>query len=185
MAPDGQVYYANWSTSPDFHLLPGIEGVAITREGYASLLIAVYNDSTTGNYETVVAQDSEAEARWGYAERRIPEPLAEGEPMTNARAQMLVDGLMAKGRARIGWTSSIEVQHGDVVNEYQEPIDLNFIHARQVGRLHGLSHAVADLQGRTTLDVPFARTHHKGASVVLEPLGLSSPMNDALAGVSA
>ena len=104
--------------------------------------------------------------------------------MSTTRAQELLDGLLVQGRSQIGWTAPLEVQHGDIVNEHMRAVDLNRIAARQTLRLHGLVEDIADLSGRTWQDMPIARTRHKGAVVTIEPRGLVSAMNDALAGVS-
>lgn len=185
VSPYGEVFMAGWHTDPSYHLLPGVDGLAISRDGYASVLWARFLNSATSLFETVVAQDLVAEARWGRVERTITEPLGDGLPMTSARAQALVDGIMAAGRSQMGWASPLEVQSGDVVNEHGRSVDLNWMSAREVVRLHGLTLDAGDLSGRAWVDMPIARTHHRDGVVTIEPRGLSSPMNDALAGVAA
>lgn len=173
-----------WPTAPTLHMLPGLEGLAISRDGYASTLTARYLDSATSTYRTVTRVDLAAQKRWGRTPRIITSLLGEGAPMTEAAAVALVDGLLARGASQIGWASPIEVQFGDVVNERQEAVDLSAID-RQALRLHGLDRSVVDLQGRTTFDVPLARVHHRAdGTALLEPRGLSSPMNDVLAGIA-
>lgn len=174
-----------WPTVSTLHLLPGLEGLTISREGYASTLHARYLDSVTSTYKTVTRTDAVAEKRWGRVPRMLPAVLGEGSSMTEAVAIELVDGLLAQGASQIGWATPIEVQYGDVVNNRQEPVDLSTIN-RQSIRLHGLDRSVADLQGRTTFDMPIARVHHRAdGTALIEPRGLSTPMNDALAGLQA
>lgn len=182
--PSRHVVYSEWETTPSLHMLPGVEGLGISRDGYASTLYARYLDSTTSTYETVMSEDLAAEARWGYAEHTLTAPLGDGIAMTEARAQDILDGIMKAGASKIGWTKPLEVSSGDVVNAYGRAVDLNRIHARQTGRLHGLSSDLADLNGGTTADLRIARTRHSGSTVEIEQVGLSSPMADALAGMS-
>lgn len=181
--PYARVIMTGWQAASR-HMLPGVDGLAISRDGYASVLHGRYLDSTTSTFRTRTDEDVAASARWGRVERTITEPLAEGKPITEARAQELLIGLLVQGRTQMGWATPLEVQYGDVVNEHQQPVDLNRIYARQTIRLHGLDLDIADLSGQTWIDMPIARTHHKGGTVLIEPRGLSQPMNDALAGVA-
>lgn len=174
-----------WPTVSTLHLVPGLEGLTISRDGYASTLHARYLDSVTSTYKTVTRTDAVAENRWGRVPRTFPAALGEGSAMTEAKAIELVDGLLAQGASQIGWATPIEVQFGDVVNSRQEPVDLSVIN-RQSIRLHGLDRSVADLQGHTTFDMPVARVHHRSdGTALIEPRGLSTPMNDVLAGLSS
>lgn len=178
-------YYATWETTPTLHMLPVVDGLGISRDGYASVLWGRYLDSTDLTYKTRGWEDHTATERWGRVERTITEPLAEGAPITPGRADTILAGLLEQGRSQIGWTTPLEVQYGDVVTEHMAPVDQNRIHARQTIRLHGLDLDATDLSGRNTFDMRIARTRHQGATVTLEPVGLSQPMNDALAGVGA
>lgn len=175
-----RAFMSNWETAK-LHMLPGVGGLAISRDGYASTIKARYLDSGTSTYLTVTGHDAAAAARWGYVERTLNQPLGEGAAMTAARAQSLVDGLIAQGRSKIGWATPLEVEHGDVVTEHGQPVDLTTVAARQTVRLHGLVDDLADLAGQTWVDVPIGRTRHKDGVVTIEPRGLSQPMNDALA----
>ena len=175
-------YMSGWLPAT-LHMLPGIDGLAISRDGYASTLHGRYLDSVTNDYLTVTAHDEAARKRWGRVPRTITQPLAEGAAITTARAQELIDGLMAQGRSKIGWASPLEAVYGDVVTERGAAVDLNLIRAGQTIRLHDLEEDFADLEGQTWVDVPIARTKHTATSVIIEPRGLSSPMNDALAGM--
>lgn len=181
--PNREVVIQGWP-APFFHMLPGIEGLARSRDGYASTLLAVYLSSVTSTFLRVPAEDSAARNRWGYVERIVTEPLGGGTAMTSAQALQILNGLLAQGRSQMGWASSIEAQLGDIVTEYGTPVAPWHISAGQVIRVHGLGHDVADLGGGTTANVRIARTHHKDSTVTIEPVALSQPMNDALAGVS-
>lgn len=167
------------------HMLPGVDGLGISLDGYASALIGRFLNSFDNIYYTVRREDEAATKRWGYKEHTIAEPLGGGAPMMTSDAEQILDGLLAQGRSKIGWTKPLEVQHGDVVTEYGRPFDLNRLVGGHVIRLHDLHHDLADLAGGTTADLRAARTRHNGATVLLEPVGLSTPMADALAGLNA
>lgn len=184
VSPNGIPFLSGWE-SASLHTLPGVDGLAISREGYASALFARYFDSGTATYTTTGATDTAAAARWGYVERTLSDLIAYGAPMTGAEAAAYMQGLMDQGRSQMGWGAPLEVQYGDVVTEYGQPIDLTTIHARQTFRIHGLVEDVAALSGQTWVDMPIARTRHKDGLVTIEPRGLSSPMNEALAGAAS
>lgn len=182
--PYQRVIMAGWQPV-SLHMLPGLDGLGASLDGYASVLHGRYLDSGTSTYKTRTDQDDTAIARWGRVEKTLPGLLAEGLAITATRAQELLIGLLEQGTSQIGWASSIEAQFGDVVNEYQRPVDTYGISSRHTIRLHGLVDDVADLSGRTWVDVPIARVHHKAdGSATLEPRKLSTPMNDALAGIA-
>lgn len=165
------------------HMLPGIDGLAISRDGYASILIGRFLNSFDNVFYTTSREDAAASARWGQVRRTITEPLGGGAAMSSSQAWEILDGLLVQGRASIGWATPLEAQPGDVVNEFGQAVDPRRIAAGQTIRLHGLDLDVADLSGQTWVDVPIARTRHKDGAVTIEPRGLSSPMNDALAAV--
>lgn len=183
--PDRNVHLASWPTTATMHMLPGVDGLGISRDGYASTLYGRYLDSTTGLYKTVKRTDAVAEKRWGRVPHTITEPLGEGQSMPAVDAQTILAGLLAQGASQIGWTKPIDVEFGDVVNEYNQPIALHKITAGEVLTLHGLIDNVADLDGSTRTNMPIRRVHHKGRMATIEPRGLSEPANDVDAGVLA
>jgi hypothetical protein len=181
---DRRVFMGTWQAA-DLHMLPGLDGLAISRDGYASVLIGRYLDSSTGTFKTVSVKDEAAEARWGRVERTVTEVLGEGTAMTLGDAQQILVGVLSAGRAQMGWAAPLEVQHGDIVTANGRAVDLNRLHARRTVRLHGLDLDVCDLSGRNWDDMRPARIRHKDGAATIEPVGLSQPMNDALAGLSA
>lgn len=175
-------------TTPRLHVRPGGDGLGIAWDNYASTLIARYVDSTTHNYTTAIVTDAVAGARWGYKEVTLSKPLNDGAEMSNADAISILESMLAKGRSRPGWTSPIEVEFGGILGNNQQAIDLRAIRPYEQVRVHGLDEDVADLAGRTWVDMPIARIQHtasKPQSVVLTPVGLVSPMLDVLSGKSA
>lgn len=183
VSPTRAAYIAGWIPA-DIHMLPGVDGLAASRDGYASKLFARFLLDVDGLYHMYGLEDFAATERWGYVERTLSEPLGEGVAMSWDQAGALMQGLLDQGRSKMGWATPIEAQYGDIVNDYNEPVDLHRVFARRCLRLHGLEQDVADLAGQTWVDVQMARTIHRSdGSVLIEPRGLSSPMNDSLAGV--
>lgn len=174
-------FMQGWA-APTMHLLPDVDGLGRNADGYASCLIARYNSVTTGLYEPAIYEDAEATKRWGYRERTLTTLLAEGQPITEEAALGILAGILSQGRASMGWERPVEVQYGDVVNVRQQPIDLwDLGQPAQTMTGHGLLDDTADLDGGTTALIRVARTRHRGATVLIEPAGLSTPMEDALA----
>lgn len=175
-----------WGATPDAFLLPGVDGLGRNAEGYASRLIARYSDVTTGLYATADYEDFEATKRWGYKERTFTTVLAEGQPITDEQAEEILKGILDQGRASMGWERPVEVQYGDVVSLCHQPVDLWTLgQPAQTIEMLGLVDDVADLDGGTSARLRVARTRHRGTTVLIEPAGLSSPMEDALAKAGA
>lgn len=183
--PRGYAVMRGWPTIPRLHTTPDIDGLAITRDGYASTLHARFTDAADSTVKTITRTDADAERRWGRVERTITKPLAEDKPISRADAEAILDGLLEAGRAQIGWTAPIEVEYGDVLTDRQAPVPLALINAGALLRVHGLASQATNLGGVTHADVRLARVRHTRHTATLEPVGLSSPMNDALAGVEA
>lgn len=169
-------------TAPRLHIRPGGDGLGIAWDNYASTLVARYVNSTTHAYATVVRTDAVAQARWGYKEATVSKALNDGAEMTLALAQALLDSMLKSGRGRPGWTQAIEVEYGGILNDYQQPVDLETIRPYEIVRVHGLTEDVGDLAGQSYVDMPLARINHnpKAGTAVLTPVGLVSPMTDVL-----
>lgn len=166
------------------HVAPGIDGFDRSRENLITRLSARY--WTGSAYATVTAIDAAAEARWGVrVERARDGALADGTTISAAQAQGLVDGALATRNTGPGWTASIEVQYGDVLNAHGRLVEPASISAGvHTARVHGLAGDVADRAGASYADVPLQRVTHKDGAATLQPRGLVQPMNDVLAGVS-
>ena len=189
----------SWGVPPDggiirrarppvrLHVRPGGDGLGIAWDNYASTLIARYVDSTTHANATVIRTSAAAVDRWGYKEAVLKDALNGGAEMTSATAQAILDSKLADGRARPGWTTPIEVQYGAVLNNFQQPVDLETIRPWEIVRVHGLTEDVGDLAGQSWVDMPLAAIRHTptSQSAVLTPVGLVSPMTDVLSGKTA
>jgi hypothetical protein len=144
--------------------------------------IARYNDGT--NYQSVTRTDSTAEDRWGYKEAVVPKALNDDAAMTLAQAQAILDSMLAKGRAKPGWTTPIEVAYGALTDARQCPVDLRSVKPFEQVRVHGITEDIGGLPGQTYVDMPLARyaPAADGKTAVLTPEGLVSPLTDVLSG---
>lgn len=168
--------------TPRLHLRPGVDGLGIAWDGYCSTIVARYKDSTSGVLTTVIRTDAAAADRWGYKEHTLTTAINDGAAMTLAQAEAILDSLLAHGRSRPGWTTNLEVEYGDVVNNHGQSVELATIKPWEQIRIQGLTDDVGDLSGRTWVDMPLARINHDGPTTTLTPVGLVSPMLDALEG---
>lgn len=169
-------------TAPRLHIRPGGDGLGIAWDNYASTLIARYLDSGTSTYTTVTRTDSDAETRWGAREAVVPGVLNDGAPMTSAQAENVLDGMLAKGRARPGWTTPIELAPGALVGDYGQEVDPRTIKPYETVRVHGIGEDIGALPGQTYVDVHIERVRYPsgGGLPVITPVGLVSPMHAVL-----
>ena len=168
--------------TPRLHVRPGGDGLGIAWDNYASTLIARYYDGAA--YQSATRTDSTAEDRWGYKEAVVPKALNDGATMTLGQAQAILDSMLAKGRAKPGWTTPIEVAYGALTDARQCPVDLRSVKPYEQVRVHGITEDIGGLPGQTYVDMPLARyaPAADGKSAVLTPEGLVSPLTDVLSG---
>lgn len=164
------------------HVRPGGDGLGIAWDNYASTLIARYYDGAA--YQSATRTDSTAEDRWGAKEAVVPKALNDGATMTLAQAQAILDSMLAKGRAKPGWTTPIEVAYGALTDARQCPVDLRSVKPYEQVRVHGITEDIGGLPGQTYVDMPLARyaPAADGKTAVLTPEGLVSPLTDVLSG---
>jgi hypothetical protein len=94
--------------------------------------------------------------------------------ITATLANAIGDGILAKGRARLGFTSTIEVSAADLMTAGGVGADLTMVEGgRQSFRAHGIYDDLQWLDGRTYLDVLIGQsTHTDGSGIIrLDPVG--------------
>lgn len=123
---DGYVFHAPLPTSPTWLLPSSLEMPGSEDTEYACELHLRYIRSTDATYQTAVVHDLQAHDAFGHAE--APVDLTDLGPISTARATALGDGIMAKGRARLGWTDSIEPGRWDLVTLGGVPADPRHVH---------------------------------------------------------
>ena len=170
---DGWGYITNFvpPTTPDLVLAPGSVDLGVAEDDYASDL---YGTRLTSGGTFVVEHRGDADARAAYGRREEAVDLTSLGVITEAKAEAILDGLLAKGAARPAFTKAITVADGMLLNVNGAPVDLSTVTAGQVVRSSGLYDDVADL-GQSHLDWVIGETAYEAGSGVisLSPLGLS------------
>lgn len=171
---NGIVFATADPTVPDWYMIPGSGALGVTDQALYTSLFGRYLDSGSSTYETVVVTDEEAEARFGTHEE--PVDMTVLGPITAAKATQRLEGKMAKGAARLGWTNDLEPTTWEIFAPGGARADTRFVEAGQLVRLYGVtdeSRAVT-----LTLDVVIGEAIHSAseAPVRLKPKG-KAPRN--------
>lgn len=167
---DGYVFHAPLPTSPTWLLPPQLEMPGSDDAEYADELHVRYIRSTDGTYQTAFVHDLKAHDAFGHAE--APVDLTELGPITTARATALGNGIMAKGRARLGWTDSVEPGPYDLTTLGGVSADPRHVHP--MGGVVVRKFGAMDPTSSTpkTLDVVLGETRYSDAErrLVLSPM---------------
>jgi hypothetical protein len=158
-------------TEPTLHIRPKVVDLGNTDDDYASV-VAVRYQASASTYATALREDTDATARFGYRVF-MHDVTAYGE-ITAAAASIIGDGILAKGRARLGWTSSIEVSSSELLTNGGVSADLAKVEGgRQLLRVHGLYDNLQWLPGRTHLDVLIGESVYTDGDdvITLNPVG--------------
>lgn len=169
---DRVVRFTSAPTTPTWHLAPGLVTRGSADDDYASAIIVKYfNSGAGGAAAQVIRTDAEAIARFGRREY-VLDATTLGS-ISTARANGLGDGILAKGRARLGWTSTIELSYGQVTNPGGVAASLSLIESHQMLRIPMAYDDVAFLGGRTYIDAVIGEVQLAAASrrVSISPLG--------------
>lgn len=161
---DGVVRMEADSTDIDWLIRPGLVELGLASEEWASSIVVTYLDMGSAPANTIVS-DSEAASRFEVKE--YPLDLTPLGPMDLARAQGYAQGVLDKGKARLGWTSPIEVSTSDIMTAGGERADLTLVRSGQVARAFLGFDDIVSLGGRTHLDVAIGSTSYADESNVL------------------
>lgn len=159
------------STTPIWHIRPKVVDLGTADDDYASA-VAVRYQSSASAYATALREDTAASAKFGY--RVFLHDVTQYGVITAAKANAIGDGILAKGRARLGWTSSINPDPTQLLTSGGVPADLSMVEGgRQLLRGHGIYDDLQWLDGRTYLDVLIGQsTYTDGDGVIkLDPVG--------------
>lgn len=170
--PAGFVQYAAAPTTSTLFVDVGVGELGLVDEEYVSDLFGRYL-TTSGVIASVEAHDNTQNV--DRVERGVD--LTGRGPMTLAQAQAVLDGILAKGKARTGFTSGIELAEGQVCNTGGTPFALS-----ELGRLVGLGArarllGLFDLRGlATSTDVIVAEGIWRvdDGLMTLNPAGLAA-----------
>lgn len=169
--PYGFIYYGAAPSSPSMFVTPGAGVLGQADEDYVTDLYGRYY-SKPGKVASVEAHDGAQNV--GRIERGVS--LTTRGVMSATQAQAVMNGILAKGRARTGWTNGVEVAFGQVCTDGGTPVALS-----EVGRACG-SGAMVRLLGlfdergvSTHTDVVIAEATWRVAdgTMTLSPVGLA------------
>lgn len=128
---DGVVDMAADPTTPVLQIRPGLVEMGVVDQDYASAAAVRYQDASAGGaYRTVIRA---ASTQYGYREVRVDATVL--GPISTARAEDIGDSVLAKGKARLGWVSAVDVTADDMLNMGGKPSDLVAAKARQMVRI--------------------------------------------------
>lgn len=166
---DGYVFHAPLPTSPTWVMTPGPDLPGATDSEYASHVYGRYLRSTDGTYQTVIASDADAATRWGRAEVTLD--LTNRGAMTTASAQAAVDGVLAKGKARLGWTDDLEPGPWDLLT-FGGGVPADFRHVRegQMVRVLGVMDPTTTVAKPIDVVIGEAKYDASNDSLVLSPM---------------
>ena len=169
---DGDGYVTNQlaPTVPTWHLMPGFGGLGLAEGDYASDLYG-RRLAAGGTFEVETRGDSAARDAYGRREALVD--LTTQGVMSEAKANAILDGMLAKGRARPAFTDSVDVTPEMLLTSGGVPADLTMVQAGQLVRAHGM---LGDPRagGATYLDWVIGETAYADESdvITLSPLGL-------------
>lgn len=165
----GQVYCVADPTSPTWYLTPGSGRFGLADDDYASDLFGRYLTST-GTYATATVGDAAARASLGR--REFPVDLTPLGTITALQAQTYLQGLLTKGKSRMGYTNGLTVNAYQLTTPGGTPASLPLVTAGDLVRMFG----VVNEQGQPLpyLDWVIGETSYEAGSdtIGLTPVGL-------------
>lgn len=154
-------------------------------DDYTSALVVRYRNGVS-TYSSVTVVDQDAADRFGYREEAID---ATGlGVITSARATDIGEGLLTKGRSRLGWTQALEVASTQLLTMGDRPADLSLVKSHEMVRVHGINDDLRFLFGRSYLDVVIGETNYAdGADTIsLSPMGsVAQSFDEVIADLAA
>jgi hypothetical protein len=166
-------------TTPSWHMTPGSGNFGLADDDYASHVYLRYYD-TTFALSTATASDVKAAALYGR--REYPVDGTSYGPLSAAQATALAQGLLDKGKARLGWTNTVNPSRWQLTTPGGLATYLPLVKAGQMVRLHG----VLDEQRQQLPYVDFvigeATYDVEQRSMTLAPIGMvARSLSDVLA----
>lgn len=168
--PDGEVRMLPDPTVPAWHMTPGSVDLGLSSDEYASHIFLRYR-GPTGAYATAATSDDVAAAQFGH--REFAGDATGLGRITAGKAASLAAGVLAKGKARLGWTSGIEATPVELTTAGGVPADLSLVVAGDLIRIHGLFDEQAS--ARAFVDVVVAESQYTDSdqSISLTPQGMT------------
>lgn len=177
---DNLVRFLADPTTPTYQVTPGSAQLGTADDDYASVVLGRYSNSGAGGAAATVtapASPSAVETRFGRREFSVDlTPLG---AISTATAQGFADGILAKTKGRLSWTSGLTVTSNEILTMGGVPASLSKV-LEDCGngcmvRLHGPWDDLLEFTGNTFIDIVVgeARWADGAQTIDLNPLGLA------------
>lgn len=155
-------------TTPSLMVTPGAGILGVADEDYVTHLYGTYLVKRR-KFDHVTASDTTQDV--GRIERRVD--LTGLGVISQAKAQAVLDGMLAKGVARTGWTNGLEVGFGEVLTMGGTPVALSDVRAGAMVELTGLYDQRGD---SASTDIILAETvwNVRDGLLKMNPVGLAA-----------
>lgn len=176
---DAELYAATDPTVPTWHLVPEAGSFGLADDDYASDIYLRYFNP---NYVLATATASDATAAALYGRREFIVDGRNYGALPAATAAANAQGLLDKGKARLGWTNTLQPTRYQLTTTGGAPASLPLVKAQQMVRLHGLTNE----QGQPVPYVDFvigSTNYDAGANTLsIAPVGMvARSLSDVLA----
>lgn len=163
------VNFAAAPASPRWSVTPGVGVLSLADEDYISDIYAIYAPSP-GSTARVEAHDNTQGV--GRVEKIVD--LTQQGFITAAKAQAIIDGILAKTKARTGWSLPIQVTYGQIKTPGAASAALSHIAAQpnQMVRLLGL-YDERGSSASTDIVVEETVLNFEEGALTIKPIGLA------------
>lgn len=184
----GQVYFAADPTTPSLILTPGQPLMGRADDSYVTTIYAEYYSALDGAPPVpsdplrVKAEDADAVLEHGRSVTFVD--LKPRGVLTATDAQNIINGMLAKGRARVGFTSSLTLGANQILTLGGNPASPELVTAGQMVRVYGAVNPDGTSVSGGTVDFVIGATAHEAGSrsITLTPVGLEPrTLSDILA----
>jgi hypothetical protein len=145
---DRHVYAAADPTTPTWHMTPGSGTFGLADDTYASHVYLRYYDTSFTLATATAGDDAAADL---YRRKEVIVDGTDYGAIDTGKATGYAQGLIDKGKARLGWTNTLEPTRYQLTTPGGAPACLPMVKAQQMVRLHGLT----DEQGQPLPYVDF------------------------------
>lgn len=174
----GEFYWESDPTTPTLMLTPGVGVMGVADDEYASHLYgrrvsALNTEGAPSAWATETVGDAAAAEWLGRREDRVD--LTPAGFMSQASALADLQGRLALGKARGGYTNGLEVPVYQIANMGGSRAHLSFVKARVMARQHGVLNESGNLQFGTMHDFVIGRVSYTAGTqaIQLDPIGLA------------
>lgn len=160
------------------HAVAG-EGLVPAEDTFYTHLTGTYLDTaTTTDTETV--GNAETAAVLGRRTRRVD--LTPAGVMTGAKAISILNGMLARSGARMGWGQTLDLAHGQILNTGGRPAPLAQITSGQMVRLAGVvdTSRVASIPGYQDVEISTTTYTDGERRIRIAPVGYAARRLDEI-----